>query len=79
LVRFFPDEKGIPSKRRMEQCLISALPYAMQSVRKPQRFRDLPISLKISFTKRVWLNVVGDIKTAGVRILKIFVGTLQTK
>jgi hypothetical protein len=32
----------------------------------------LPISLKISFPKRVWLNVVGDIKTAGGRILKIF-------
>jgi hypothetical protein len=48
-------------------------------VRKPQRFKDVPISLKISSTKRVWHNVVGVIKTAGVRILKIFVRILQTK
>jgi len=48
-------------------------------VRKPQRFKDLPISWKISSTKRVWHNVVGAIKTAGVRILGIFVRTLQTK
>src|SRR4029450_3745198 len=48
-------------------------------MRKPQRFKDLPISLKISSTKRVWHNVVGVIKTAGVRILKIFVRILQTK
>jgi hypothetical protein len=51
----------------------------MQSVRKPQRFTNLPISLKLSSTKRVWLNVVGAIKTAGVRILRIFVRILQTK
>src|SRR2546422_369888 len=61
------------------QCLISMPRYAMQCVRKPQRFKDLPSSLKISSTKRVWLNVVGAIKTAGVRILRIFVRTLQTK
>jgi hypothetical protein len=48
-------------------------------VRKLQRFKDLPISLKISSTKRVWVNGVVAIKTAGVRILKIFVRILQTK
>jgi hypothetical protein len=48
-------------------------------VRKPQKFKDLPISLKISFTKLVWDNVGVAIKTAGVRILGVFVRTLQTK
>jgi hypothetical protein len=72
-------KKSIPSPRRMKQCLILVPQYAMQSVRKPQRFRDLPISLKMSSTKRVWHNVVGAIKIAGVRILRIFVRTLQTK
>ena len=75
----WPDAQGIPSDRRTEQCLICLSPYAMQSVRKPQRFTNLPISLKLSSTKRVWLNVVGAIKTAGVRILRIFVRILQTK
>jgi len=51
----------------------------MQCVRKPQRFKDLPTSLKRSSTKRVWGNVGVAIKTAGVRILRVFVRTLQTK
>jgi hypothetical protein len=72
-------KKSISSPTRIKQCLILVPQYAMQSVRKPQRFRDLPISLKISSPKRVWHNVVEAIKIAGVRILRIFVGTLQTK
>src|SRR5437764_12139312 len=60
-------------------CLISMPRYAMQCVRKPQRFKDLPISLTLSSTKRVWGNVGVAIETAGVRILRIFVRTLQTK
>jgi hypothetical protein len=72
-------KKSIPSHRRMKQCLILVPQHAMQCVRKPQRFNDLPISLKISSPKRVWGNVGGAIKTAGVRILRIFVRTLQTK
>ena len=46
---------------------------------KTAEIQNLPISLKMSSTKRVWLNVVGAIKTAGVRILKLFVRILQTK
>jgi len=48
-------------------------------VRKPQRFKNLPISLKIFSTKLVWGNVGVAIKIAGVRILRIFVRISQTK
>jgi hypothetical protein len=46
---------------------------------KTAEIQNLPISLKMSSTKRVWHNVVGAIKAAGVRILKLFVRILQTQ
>jgi len=71
----FTDEKGITFNRMVEQCLISVPKYAMPCVRKPQKFKNLPSSLKIFSTKPVWGNVGVAIKTADVRILRIFVRT----
>ena len=46
---------------------------------KTAEIQRLADQLEDILTKRVWHNVVGGIKTAGVRILRIFVRILQTK
>ena len=57
------------------------MPVAIRNAvsEKTAEIQKLADQLNLSSTKRVWLNVVGAIKTAGVRILRIFVRILETK